>query len=251
MRMAKERLDKALSSLGCGSRKEVGAMIRAGRAAVNGEIIRDPAYKVTPAEDQLTLGGTPVRWRIGRYYMLNKPPDLVSACVDNLHETVLSVFPEAERRGLFPVGRLDKNTEGLLLITDDGGFAHALTAPRRHVDKVYAALVEGRLELSAPKRFAEGLTLADGTLCKPAELKIEGVQDGLTRVEVTLREGKHHQVKRMIAAVGGHVEHLKRLSIGPLRLDDSLAPGEYRELTEEEVSMLRNAARGNASEETV
>lgn len=249
--MAKERLDKALSSLGCGSRKEVGAMIRAGRAAVNGEIIRDPAYKVTPAEDRLTLGGAPVRWRIGRYYMLNKPPDLVSACVDNLHETVLSVFPEAERRGLFPVGRLDKNTEGLLLITDDGGFAHALTAPRRHVDKVYAALVEGRLELSAPKRFAEGLTLADGTLCKPAELKIEGVQDGLTRVEVTLREGKHHQVKRMIAAVGGHVEHLKRLSIGPLRLDDSLAPGEYRELTEEEVSMLRNAARGNASEETV
>ncbi len=249
--MAKERLDKALSSLGCGSRKEVGTMIRAGRAAVNGEIIRDPAYKVTPAEDQLTLGGAPVRWRIGRYYMLNKPPDLVSACVDNLHETVLSVFPEAERRGLFPVGRLDKNTEGLLLITDDGGFAHALTAPRRHVDKVYAALVEGRLELSAPKRFAEGLTLADGTLCKPAELKIEGVQDGLTRVEVTLREGKHHQVKRMIAAVGGHVEHLKRLSIGPLRLDDSLAPGEYRELTEEEVSMLRNAARGNASEETV
>jgi 16S rRNA pseudouridine516 synthase len=248
--MAKERLDKALSSLGCGSRKEVGAMIRAGRAAVNGEIIRDPAYKVTPAEDRLTLGGTPVRWRIGRYYMLNKPPDLVSARVDNLHETVLSVFPEDERRGLFPVGRLDKNTEGLLLITDDGAFAHALTAPRRHVDKVYAALVEGRLELSAPKRFAEGLTLADGTLCKSAVLKIEGVQDGLTRVEVTLREGKHHQVKRMIAAVGGHVEHLKRLSIGPLRLDASLAPGEYRELTEEEVSMLRNAARGNTAEDT-
>lgn len=248
--MAKERLDKALSSLGCGSRKEVGAMIRAGRAAVNGEIIRDPAYKVTPAEDRLTLGGTPVRWRIGRYYMLNKPPDLVSARVDNLHETVLSVFPEDERRGLFPVGRLDKNTEGLLLITDDGAFAHALTAPRRHVDKVYAALVEGRLELSAPKRFAEGLTLADGTLCKPAVLKIEGVQDGLTRVEVTLREGKHHQVKRMIAAVGGHVEHLKRLSIGPLRLDASLAPGEYRELTEEEVSMLRSAARGNTAEDT-
>ena len=182
--MAKERLDKALSSLGCGSRKEVGAMIRAGRAAVNGEIIRDPAYKVTPAEDRLTLGGTPVRWRIGRYYMLNKPPDLVSARVDNLHETVLSVFPEAEQRGLFPVGRLDKNTEGLLLITDDGAFAHALTAPRRHVDKVYAALVEGRLELSAPKRFAEGLTLADGTLCKPAVLKIEGVQDGLDRKSV-------------------------------------------------------------------
>lgn len=248
--MAKERLDKALSSLGCGSRKDVGAMIRAGRAAVNGEIIRDPSHKVTPAEDQLTLGGAPVRWRVGRYYMFNKPQDLVSARVDNLHETVLSVFPEAERKGLFPVGRLDKNTEGLLLITDDGAFAHALTAPRRHVDKVYAALVEGRLELSAPKRFAEGLTLADGTLCKPALLEVQGEQDGLTRVEVTLREGKHHQVKRMIAAVGGHVAHLKRLSIGPLRLDASLAPGEYRELTGEEVAMLRSAARGNAAEET-
>lgn len=247
--MAKERLDKALSSLGCGSRKEVGAMIRAGRAAVNGQIVRDPSVKVTPAEDQLTLAGEPVRWRIGRYYMLNKPPGLVSARVDNLHETVLSLFPEKERPALFPVGRLDKDTEGLLLLTDDGAFAHALTAPRRHVDKVYAALVEGRLELSAPKRFAEGLTLADGTLCKPAVLEVLGQQDGMTRVEVTLREGKHHQVKRMIAAVGGHVAHLKRLSIGPLRLDDSLAPGAYRELTEEEVAMLRTAARGNAVDE--
>lgn len=246
MGMAKERLDKALSSLGCGSRKEVGALIRAGRATVNGQIVRDPSVKVTPAEDQLTLAGEPVRWRIGRYYMLNKPPGVVSARVDNLHETVLGLFPEKERAVLFPVGRLDKDTEGLLLVTDDGAFAHALTAPRRHVDKVYAALVEGRLELSAPKRFAEGLTLADGTLCKPAVLDVLGPQDGMTRVEVTLREGKHHQVKRMIAAVGGHVAHLKRLSIGPLRLDDALAPGEYRELTEEEVAMLRTAARGNA-----
>lgn len=247
--MAKERLDKALSSLGCGSRKEVGAMIRAGRAAVNGQIVRDPSIKVTAAEDQLTLAGTPVRWRIGRYYMLNKPPGVVSARVDNLHETVLSLFPEKERAVLFPVGRLDKDTEGLLLITDDGAFAHALTAPRRHVDKVYAAEVEGRLEFSAPKRFAEGLTLADGTLCRPAELVILGAAGGVARVEVTLREGKHHQVKRMIAAVGGHVAHLKRLSIGPLRLDESLAPGTYRELTEEEVSMLRAAARGNTEEE--
>ena len=249
MGMAKERLDKALSSLGCGSRKEVGALIRAGRATVNGQIVRDPSVKVTPAEDQLTLAGEPVRWRIGRYYMLNTPPGVVSARVDNLHETVLGLFPEKERAVLFPVGRLDKDTEGLLLVTDDGAFAHALTAPRRHVDKVYAALVEGRLELSAPKRFAEGLTLADGTLCKPAVLDVLGPQDGMTRVEVTLREGKHHQVKRMIAAVGGHVAHLKRLSIGPLRLDDALAPGEYRELTEEEVAMLRTAARGNAVDE--
>lgn len=244
MRMAKERLDKALSSLGCGSRRETGAAIRAGRVAVNGQTVRDPAYKVTPPEDALTFGGEPLRWRIGRYYMLNKPAGLVSARVDNLHETVLSVFPEAERKALFPVGRLDRDTEGLLLLTDDGAFAHALTSPRRHVDKVYEALVEGRLELSAPGRFAAGLTLADGTLCRPAVLTVLGEQDGLTRVRVTLREGRHHQVKRMIAAVGGHVAYLRRLSIGPLGLDEALKPGEYRELTAQEVACLRAASSG-------
>lgn len=241
--MAKERLDKALSSLGCGSRKQVGELIRAGRVSVNGQTVRDPAQRVTPAEDTLALGGSELRWRIGRYYMLNKPPDLVSARVDNLHQTVLSVFPENERRGLFPVGRLDKNTEGLLLLTDDGGFCHALMAPRRHVDKVYIARVSGRLELSAPKRFAEGLLLTDGTRCRPARLTLLGQEDGLTCIEVVLREGKHHQVKRMVAAVGGHVEHLKRVAVGPLRLDESLAPGEYRELTPQEVDALRQAAQ--------
>lgn len=245
--MAKERLDKALSSLGCGSRKEVGAIIRAGRVSVNGQTIRDPAYRVTPAEDSLALGGQQLRWRIGRYYMLNKPPDLVSARVDNLHPTVLSVFPESERRGLFPVGRLDKNTEGLLLLTDDGGFCHALMAPRRHVEKVYVALVSGRMDLSAPKQFAAGMTLADGTVCRPARLTVLGEEDGLTKIEVALKEGKHHQVKRMVAAVGGHVEHLKRISVGPLRLDERLQPGEYRELTEDEVAALRDVARGKAS----
>ena len=245
--MAKERLDKALSSLGCGSRKEVGAIIRAGRVSVNGQTIRDPAYRVTPAEDTLALGGQQLRWRIGRYYMLNKPPDLVSARVDNLHPTVLSVFPESERRGLFPVGRLDKNTEGLLLLTDDGGFCHALMAPRRHVGKVYVALVSGRMDLSAPKQFASGMTLADGTVCRPARLTVLGEEDGLTKIEVALKEGKHHQVKRMVAAVGGHVEHLKRISVGPLRLDERLQPGEYRELTEDEVAALRDAAHGKAS----
>lgn len=241
--MAKERLDKVLASLGYGSRKEVGAMIRGGRAQVDGEVICDPAHRVIPAESRLALGGQAVRWRIGRYYMLNKPQDMVSARVDNLHQTVLSVFPERERKGLFPVGRLDKNTEGLLLLTDDGVFAHALTAPRRHVDKRYIALVEGRLDLNAAARFAGGLTLADQTLCKPAELIVLGEESGLTRVQVTLREGKHHQVKRMIAAVGGHVVHLTRISIGPLKLDEKLKPGEYRELTEGEVERLREAAR--------
>ena len=242
--MAKERLDKALASLGCGSRKEVGAIIRAGRVAVNGQIVRDPACRVTPAEDTLSLGGTALAWRTGRYYMLNKPPGLVSACVDNLHPTVLSVLPEREQRGLFPIGRLDKDTEGLLLLTDDGGFCHALMSPRRHVEKVYIAWVSGRIDLNAPERFAAGMTLADGSVCRPARLTVQGTEDGLTRLEVVLREGKHHQVKRMVAAVGGHVERLRRVSIGPLPLDESLKPGEYRTLTGDEVAALRRAAQG-------
>lgn len=240
--MALQRLDKVLSLLGCGSRKQTGAAIRAGRVSVNGQIVRDPAHKVTPVQDVLLFGGQPVRWRIGRYYMLNKPAGLVSARVDNLHETVLSLFPERERKRLFPVGRLDKDTEGLLLITDDGAFAHALTSPRRHVAKTYAAQVEGRLDLGAPQHFASGMTLADGTVCRPAKLEVLCTENGLTAVEVTLWEGKHHQVKRMVAAAGGHVAALKRLSIGPLRLDEALAPGSYRELSEEEVAALRAAA---------
>lgn len=155
---------------------------------------------------------------------------------------MLSLFPERERKGLFPVGRLDKDTEGLLLITDDGAFAHALTAPRRHVAKTYAVQVEGRLDLDAPQRFAAGMALADGTVCRPAKLEVLHTENGLTAAEVTLWEGKHHQVKRMIAAAGGHVAALKRLSIGPLRLDEALPSGSYRELTEEEITALRAAA---------
>lgn len=243
--MAKERLDKALASVGCGSRKEVGLIIKSGRVSVNGQIVKDPSLRVTPAEDKLTLDSKDLHWKIGRYYMLNKPPDLVSACVDNLHETVLSVFPKEQRRGLFPVGRLDKNTEGLLIITDDGGFCHALMSPRRHVSKVYEALVDGKLDLNAPEKFKKGLILADSTICLPAELVILGEENGLTRIRVTLHEGKHHQVKRMVAAVGGHVEYLKRISVGSLKLDETLKIGEYRELTDDEVNMLKNEAKAN------
>ena len=243
--MAKERLDKALASVQYGSRKEVGVIIKAGRVAVNGQIVRDPAQRVTPSEDKLTVDGKDVRWRIGRYYMLNKPPDLVSACIDNLHKTVLSVFPECERRVLFPVGRLDKNTEGLLIITDDGAFCHAIMSPRRHVSKVYEAFVEGRMDLNAPTKFADRLTLADGTVCRPAELVILGEENGLTKIRVTLHEGKHHQVKRMVAAVGGHVKYLKRVSVGSLKLDESLELGQYSELTDDEVAMLKNETKAN------
>ena len=248
--MAKERLDKALSSLGCGSRKEVGAMIRAGRAAVNGQIVRDPSIKVTPAEDQLTLAGAPVRWRTGRYYMLNKPPGVVSARVDNLHETVLSLFPEKERAVLFPVGRLDKDTEGLLLITNDGALSHRLLSPKSHVSKVYEAVIDGKVTEEDRQAFAEGLDIGDDKPTLPAELTILETTEkepGIfeSRIRITICEGRFHQIKRMFEKVGKTVVYLKRLSMGSLELDPTLPKGSARLLTQEE-----KAALGIADAET-
>lgn len=214
--MPKMRLDKLLSHLNCGSRKEVQSFIRAGRVAVNGTAERDPAAKVDPDADRVSLDGREQTYRAQRYYMLNKPAGVITASRDERHGTVLELFPESLRRGLFAVGRLDKDTEGLLLVTDDGALSHALMSPSRHVSKVYEA------EL-------------DGTVCRPALLEL--LPDG--RVRVTLHEGKYHQVKRMIAACGATVTFLKRVQLGGVRLDESLAPGEFRELTEEELGALR------------
>lgn len=237
--MVLQRLDKLLGAQRIGTRREIGTMARRGLISVNGVVVRDAAVKVDPAAVSITVNGQPLRLRQGRYYMLHKPAGVVTATQDNFQKTVLDLLPEGERSGLFPVGRLDKDTEGLLLLTDDGDLAHALTAPGRHVDKVYFARVSGVLCADAAERFAGEMTLADGSVCKPAKLELLGKQDGLTACRVTLREGKHHQVKRMIAACGGHVEYLKRLSMGALRLDEGLAPGCWRELTEEEVDLLR------------
>ena len=206
--MPKMRLDKLLSHLNCGSRKEVQSFIRAGRVAVNGTAERDPAAKVDPDADRVSLDGREQTYCAQRYYMLNKPAGVITASRDERHGTVLELFPESLRRGLFAVGRLDKDTEGLLLVTDDGALSHALMSPSRHVSKVYEAELDGTL-----------------------------VPDG--RVRVTLHEGKYHQVKRMIAACGATVTFLKRVQLGGVRLDESLAPGEFRELTEEELGALR------------
>ena len=159
---------------------------------------------------------------------------MITASRDTRHPTVLGLFPENERRGLFAVGRLDKDTEGLLIVTDDGALSHALMSPTRHVSKVYEAEIDGELVPDAAERFASGLTLRDGTECRPATL--EQLPDG--RVRVTLHEGKYHQVKRMFAARGKQVVYLKRMAIGGLALDPDLQPGEWRELTEEEVRLL-------------
>lgn len=235
--MPRMRLDKLLAHLNCGSRKEVQAMIRAGRVQVDGVTERDPAAKVDADTAQVVLDGQEQHYQAQRYYMLNKPAGVITASRDERHDTVLELFPEEMRRGLFAVGRLDKDTEGLLLITDDGALSHALMSPARHVDKVYEAEVEGELVPDAAARFAAGLELKDGTVCRPAQL--EAAPDlGENWVRVTLREGKYHQVKRMIAAVGGVVVRLRRVELGGLTLDPALAPGAFRALTAQELTLL-------------
>lgn len=236
--MARMRLDKLLAHLNCGSRKEVQAMIRAGRVCVDGAAETDPAAKVDPDAVLIALDGQIQRYRAQRYYMLNKPAGVITASRDERHSTVLDLFPEEERRGLFAVGRLDKDTEGLLIVTDDGALSHALMSPARHVAKVYEAVIEGELARDAAERFRQGLTLRDGTVCLPARLDILP-GDGETRVRVTLREGKYHQVKRMVAAVGATVVRLRRVKLGGLVLDPALPAGAFRELTEQELEQLQ------------
>ncbi len=236
--MARMRLDKLLAHLNCGSRKEVQAMIRAGRVCVDGAAETDPAAKVDPDAVLIALDGQVQRYRAQRYYMLNKPAGVITASRDERHSTVLDLFPEEERRGLFAVGRLDKDTEGLLIVTDDGALSHALMSPARHVAKVYEAVIEGELARDAAERFRQGLTLRDGTVCLPARLDILP-GDGETRVRVTLREGKYHQVKRMVAAVGATVVRLRRVKLGGLVLDPALPAGAFRELTEQELEQLQ------------
>lgn len=237
------RLDKMLVNLGWGSRREIAALARAGKITVNGEICKSPERKIDPEMDKLIVDGASVQYQPHFYLMLHKPAGVVSATQDNFQPTVLSLLPERlQKAGVFPVGRLDKDTEGLLLLTTDGAFSHALTAPRRHIDKVYRAQARGVLEPDAVARFAQGLTLEDGTICRPATLAIETQDGGLFVLRITLREGKFHQVKRMVRAVGGEVTALCRLSIGTLTLDPDLPPGAFRELTAQEVQALKSAA---------
>lgn len=230
-----ERLDKLLAATGRWSRKEAKALIKAGRVQVAGERSVGPEDKVEPGT-LVTVDGRPISTETYVYVMLNKPAGVISSTEDPREETVLSLLPKELRRiGLFPVGRLDKDTEGLLLLTNDGPLAHQLLAPNRHVDKVYYTEVDGQLDQADREAFREGLTLADGTVCRPAELEI--LEDP-SQALVTLREGKYHQVKRMLAARGKPVVYLKRLSMGPLTLDPSLPAGRWRMLSQEERAML-------------
>lgn len=233
--MALQRLDKVIASTGRWSRREVKELVRQGRVTVNGAVAKIAEEKADPEAADICVNGERLIWRQYTWVMLNKPAGYLSATEDGRGKTVLDLLPpELQKQGLFPVGRLDKDTEGLLLLTNDGALAHRLLAPRSHVDKVYYARVEGALEPADAAAFAAGMTLGDGLECLPAGLEILSPGECL----VTLREGKFHQVKRMLAARGKPVTYLKRLSMGPLRLDPELAPGAFRMLTAEEKKAL-------------
>ena len=237
--MAAERLDKLLASTGRWSRSEVKRMVREGRVLADGHIAASAEEKYDADSVSLCVDGETVRLRRFVYIMLHKPAGVLSATEDGRGKTVLDLLPEEyRRRGLLPVGRLDKDTEGLILLTDDGLLAHELLSPKKHVDKLYYARVDGALGDGDRAAFESGMVLSDGLRCLSAGLEI--VSSGaVSEALVTLREGKFHQIKRMFAARGKPVLYLKRLAMGTLRLDESLASGAWRELTAEEEKKLK------------
>lgn len=230
-----ERLDKLLAGTGRWSRREVKALVRQGLVRVDGRLAASAEDKCDSAAAVVTVAGETVSLRRFTYVMLHKPAGVLTATEDRRQPTVLDLLPpELRRIGLAPVGRLDKDTEGLLLLTNDGELAHRLLSPKYHVDKRYFARVDGELSAADTEAFARGMTLGDGLECLPAGLEV--LPDRVCIV--TLREGKFHQVKRMLATCGAPVLYLKRLSMGPLTLEDSLAVGAYRLLRAEEISAL-------------
>lgn len=237
--MGSQRLDKIIASTGKWSRREAKELARRGLVTVNGVSVRCVEEKVDPEAAEIVVSGEALGYRRYTWVMLNKPAGYLSATEDGRGETVLDLLPrELQRQGLFPVGRLDKDTEGLLLLTNEGVLAHALLSPKRHVDKVYYARTAGRLTEEDCRAFAAGMSLGDGLQCLPARLEILSAGEE-SEARVTLREGKFHQVKRMLAARGKPVTYLERVEMGGLPLDPGLPRGAFRFLTEEEVAELR------------
>lgn len=231
------RLDKYLCDMQEGTRSTVKDMIRKQRVSVNDIVVTRPELKVNTDKDIVCIDGRQIGYFHYEYYMLNKPQGVVSATTDKTDKTVIDIITDKKRKDLFPVGRLDKDTEGLLLITNDGELAHRLLSPKKHVDKVYFARIAGRVTEEDREAFAIGVDIGDEKLTLPAELRIL-CSDEVSEIELTIREGRFHQVKRMFEAVGKEVIYLKRLSMGQLVLDDSLNVGAYRELTKEELKLL-------------
>ena len=233
------RLDRWLATLGIGSRAQVQKLVRSGSVQVDGAVQRDPGKSCDPDAQRLTVNGTPLDGRLMRHVMLHKPAGLLTAARDKKQPTVMDLLPDVyESIGCMPIGRLDKDTTGLLVFTCDGELNHRLLAPARHVDKVYRAVVDGPLDQSHVDAFASGLHLSDFD-AQTALLRILRSGSDSAEAEVTVHEGKFHQVKRMFLARRMQVTYLKRVSIGGVALDESLEPGEYRELTESELSLLK------------
>ena len=233
----KLRLDKFLADMGLGTRSEVKKAIRKGLAQVNAQTIREPEYKVDTEADQVLFGGQPAAYREFEYYMLNKPAGVISATEDTKERCVVDLIESRMRKDLFPVGRLDKDTEGLLLITNDGDLAHRLLSPKKHVDKVYFARIRGRVTEEDVECFRQDVDIGEKKRTLSSELRILEAGE-ISEIELTIREGKFHQVKRMFQAAGKEVLYLKRLQMGPLVLDESLKPGEYRTLNTQELDIL-------------
>lgn len=229
------RLDRLLGEASALTRSRAAKAIREGKVTVNGFTVRRPEQKIEENTDRICLEGEPVCYRRFHYYLLDKPTGLITASRDRNAETVLDLFPpEIRKQGIFPVGRLDKDTSGLLLLTDDGGYAHRVISPGKEVGKVYRAEVEGVLRPETAELFRSGVTLRDGTHCLPAELEILSGQECL----VTVREGKYHQVRRMLAAAGNPVLKLRRIRIGAMSLPEDSQPGTWRELSAEEKDLV-------------
>jgi 16S rRNA pseudouridine516 synthase len=233
------RIDKLLSNAGIGSRKEVKKLLKDGAVKLNDVIIKDAKTQLNPEKDMVTVHNESVIYREYVYLMMNKPQGVISATEDLRDKTVIDLLKSEDRiLEPFPVGRLDKDTEGLLLITNDGALAHQLLSPKKHVPKTYFAVIDGEVSEKDIDAFHEGVTLDDGYHTRPGLLKI--LKSGLrSDIELTITEGKFHQVKRMFEAVGKRVVYLKRMSMGPLVLDESLKLGEYRELSVEELEKLK------------
>lgn len=232
------RLDKMLSVQGVCTRKEVRELLRGGGITINGKQALKPEDRVNTDTDRVSVCGTEIVFKRHIYIMLNKPSGVISASEDPRAKTVIDLLPEnLKRPGLFPVGRLDKDTEGLLVVTDDGQFAHEVLAPKKHVDKTYHALIDSPTTPLQRQAFENRLVIDGGYTCLPAKISVLDVLSG-TLLQVTISEGKYHQIKRMFHALGKEVLALKRVAMGGLKLDESLKPGEARELREEEVSKL-------------
>ena len=234
------RLDKAIIKAGLASRRQMKQLLRSQQIRVDGQVVQRPGQIVDSHLQDIRVAGQKLVTAKESYFLLNKPAGVVSACSDSKFQTVLDLLREEDRvSGLFPIGRLDRDTEGLVLLTNNGPLGFRMLHPKHHVDKTYYVEVNDSLHPDAPAFFENGVTFLDGTSCKPAQLTILSSQKGHSRARVTISEGKFHQVKKMFLAYGVKVTYLKRISFGGFELEDTLPAGAYRQLSQEEIQHLK------------